>query len=199
MSYERGGVFAEKQEAVPHARFILLPVKSKPKSIKAGHDVFVDKPYIEILKQGGDINQFAVNDEFKSRYPDKWRAFEDGLEEPQVGLPLEKWPGCSRAECENLKSVNLFTVEDVAGSSDVAMDSYGIGGREMKNKAVKYLEASKDNGAVIAKLADIEKKMEAAISRNGELEAIIRNLQASADIKINVVEEKRKPGRPKKE
>jgi len=197
MNYERGGVFAEKQEALPHARFILRAVKSKRLSLEAGHDVYVDKPHIEILKQGGDVNQFAVNDEFKSRYPEKWSAFEAGLQEPQVGLPLEEWPGCSRAECENLKSVNLFTVEDVAGAADIAMDSYGIGGREMKNKAIKYLEASKDTGTVIAKLADVEKKMDAMVSRNEELEGIIRTLKVQQD--AGEIEEKRKPGRPKKE
>ncbi len=204
--YEKGGVFADREQALPPARFVMLPSKDKQASIKAGHEVYVEKPYIEIMKQGGDINTFAVNDEFKGRYPEKWEMFEAGLEAPKVGLPLENWPGCSRTECENLKSVNFFTVEDLAAASDLGLDSYGMGGRKLKKKAAAYLEAAKDNGAVTAKLEALEKKFEAVISANDELKEHLRNadveiqaLRKKEEVTASTEEPKRKPGRPRKE
>lgn len=196
--YEKGGVFAERQEILPPARFLMIPKPNKQASIKAGHNVYEDKPYVEILKQGGDICQFAVNDEFKRRYPEKWSAFEAGLEEPKNGLPLEKWPGCTRAQCENLKSVNLFTVEDLANSSDIGLESYGMGGRELQNKAKNYLEAAKDTGAMSLRLEELEKKMEALVGKNLELEGQLRN----ADVALQAAQtelEPKKRGRPKKD
>ena len=69
MSYQRA---EERQEVIPHARFVMLPSKNKRASIEAGHDVYEDKEYIEILKHGGDINTFAVNDEFKRATYDRY-------------------------------------------------------------------------------------------------------------------------------
>lgn len=193
MNFDKGGVYAERQENLPPARFLLNPVLDKQASKEKGHEVYVDRPYVEILKQGGATCQFAVNDEFKRRYPEKWRAFEQGLEEPKTGLPLEKWPGCTRAQCENLKGVNFFTVEDLANASDIGLDAYGMGGREMKKKAIAYLEAARDNGSVTAKLADLEKQMNSVVDKNKELEGIIETQS------IELKNLKAKPGRPKKE
>jgi len=208
MNYDRGGVFAERPEVLPPARFLLLPVKNKRATIEAGHDIYVDKPYIEILKQGGATCQFAVTDEFKNRYPEKWKAFQTGLEEPKTGLPLEKWPGCTRAECENLKSVNLFTVEDLANASDIGLDSYGMGAREIQKRAKSFLEAAKDSGAMASKLEDLENKLNLLISRNEELESISRTLQLQLEASKSKPEPEpetltlstpAKRGRPRKE
>jgi len=196
MSYERP---EEKQEVIPHARFVMLPFKNKRASIEAGHEVYVDKPYIEILKHGGDINTFAVNDEFKKRYPDKWEAFEAGQEQPKVGLPLEKWPGCSRAECENLKRVNLFTMEDVAGAPSNAIEAYGMGGVELKKKANAYLAAAKDNGALVSKMEDLENKLILLTEKNQQLEGMLNSRTEPESETLTLDMNKRKPGRPKKE
>ena len=208
MNFEKGGVYLERPESLPPARFLMLPVKDTPASTKAGHDIYIDKPYIEIMKQGGAIQQFAVNDEWKGRYHKKWTSFEQGLEEPKTGLPLEKWPGCTRSECENLKRVNIFTVEELAKISDIGFESYGMGGRALKNKAEKYLEAAQDNGAVVARLEDLEKKFEASLSTNEDLKKQLQD----ADIALQIAQKEepeqktltltnngKKRGRPKKQ
>jgi len=206
MNFEKGGVFSERPESLPPARFLNLPVKDKQASLAAGHEVYVEKPYIEIMKQGGDLQQFAVNDEWKARYADKWTAFELGLAEPKTGLPLDKWPGCTRTECENLKSVNIFTVEELATCSEAGLEGYGMGGRALKSKAKIYLEAAKDNGAVVARLEDLEKKFEASLATIDDLNKQLRNadvaLQAAEkeqEQKTLTLANEKKQGRPKKE
>lgn len=177
MSFEKGGVYSDKAEALPPARFVMLPSKDKQASIEAGYPVFVDMPFIEILKQGGAKHTFPVNDEFKHRYNAKWVAFEAGQKEPLTGLPLEKWAGCTRSECENLKRVNLFTVEQVAESTDAAFDAYGMGGRSVKVRAQKFLESASDVNSMATRLQALEDKIGLLSSENKELKSIINSVE----------------------
>lgn len=192
MNYEKGGVYAERQESFPPARFVMLAKKNKQKSIEAGHEICEDKPHVEILKQGGHKVTFPVNDVFKNRYPRQWDAFQKGLEAPKTGMPLENYPGCTRAQCENLKRVNIFTVEELANASDTGLDAFGMGARDLQKKAKAYLSAALDNNAVVEKLSKLESRLEFLESENKELKG------SNADMKV-LLEEKKKLGRPKKE
>lgn len=181
MNYEKGGVYHERAESYPPARFISLPKEDKRKTIEEGRPVFVDKPYIEVLKEGGKILTFEANDQYKERYPKQWEAFENQQEVAIEGTPLEKWPGCTRAECENLKRINLFTVEQLAECTDAALEKYGHGCRALQKRAQEYLKAAQDVGKMARRMAKMEEDMEYLKTRNAELEESNSKLESQIE------------------
>ena len=60
---------------------------------------------------------------------------------------MKQWPSLSRAQVENLLAAGVRTVEDVAAMNESAMQKVGLGARELKKKAVAYLETRDANKA----------------------------------------------------
>lgn len=169
-------------------RFFMHPWQDKSESSEQGRPIYVEKPYIEIMQPGNkdSIIKRPASERDKQRFPEHWRKFQAREDQDTVtGTLLDEWPGVTRSQCEELKFLNVRTVEQLAEIADSnAQNIMGIA--VLKQKAQRYLEASKEERATAA-LAEVK-------GENAELRAMIEELQAkTAD---NPAPKKR--GRPKK-
>ena len=86
----------------------------------------------------------------KRRFAEHWGKFQARESQEVVeGTLIEEWPGVTRSMAEELRYLNVRTVEQLATMSD--SNAGGLMGiNSLKAKAVSYLEASKDSATTEA-------------------------------------------------
>ncbi len=162
-------------------------VESQYQSLQAGHPVYVEKPFIRIAIPGSQntIIETRADETHQKRFPDLWRRFQQGQSgEGITGWKLEEWPQVNTAQVKTLKYMNVHTVEMLAGLSDTAAQSVGMGVTELRAKAKAALAAAAGTAGIEAQ-AVTTKRLE------DEIAALRAQLSAS-------VEPARGPGRPRK-
>lgn len=124
-----------------------------------GQKVYRDVEMVEIFMPGNPTTKpdMLVTDEFRKRWPAQYKAFKDNLEMPLDGVPLEEWNILSPAQLRTLKSFEFRTIEDVASMTENAVQRVGLGARQLKLKAIAYLDENEKSQIVNKALADAEK------------------------------------------
>lgn len=120
------------------------------------------------------------NAEWLTKYRNQYRAFCDGEEIPEDGMPLRSWPQISKGQIAACISANLRTVEDLAAANEEAINRLGMGGRALKQAARAWLDAARGQGATAAQINALQTEKEALSARNAALEARIARLEALA-------------------
>lgn len=130
-------------------KFYMHPRKEKGASIEAGRPIFKDVPYISIMQPGNkdSIVQRPASDKDKNRFQAHWAKFQARESQDEVvGTRIDEWPALSKAQVEELKYMNVHTVEQLVAMSDTnASGMMGI--NLLKDKAKRYLEAAETNKA----------------------------------------------------
>lgn len=162
-------------------RFIMKSVKDEVKSAEAGHPVFEDKEYIEILVPGDATSRVCrpvrPTDFEREDMPGARQVYEHfkrGIESPQSGVPLEQWPSVTAAQVDTLRVVGVRTVEQLASVSDQHIGTLGMGYHSLRQKAQDWLAAAKDN-------AHLEKMRAEMNGMKEQLEAAQRQLREAMD------------------
>lgn len=150
-----------------------------------GYPVFIDKTFCRIVIPG-DTQQVTVKEvkgqtgeELKRRFPHQWAAFQQGIEPPVDGFPLEEWPALTRSQVETLKAQKFRTVEHIADSSDAQIQRI-MGGFELRTKAQAYLKSAKDTAIVQKQAAENERMAQ----RIAELEEQIKQIASPRGRKV---------------
>jgi hypothetical protein len=144
-------------EVIP--RFHLMPVHDEGASATAGHPIFRDKEFVEIIIPGNNLTRpvHEVNDNHRQRWPSQYAAFKAGHTMSLDGTPLEQWAMMTPAMVKTLKHLEIHTVEQCAKLDDLGIQRVGLGGRNIRNAAIAYLD---DAEAM---------KLTTALSREAEL------------------------------
>lgn len=161
------------ERTVPH--FYMKAVVDKHASRKEGRVVRKDVPYCEIQQIGDNKSIFHIRAEepFQLIYdglrsshmasaaelwPQQWEAFQANEGDQIIGTRLAD-AGYSPSQVENLKSLKILTVEQLANLADNMVKKLGFDGDSLRTKARDYLEATK--GAVdVARMRDLEAQVE---------------------------------------
>ena len=130
-------------------KFFTHPRLHPQRSADAGRPIYLDTPYISIMQPGNkdSIVMRPATAMDKSRFAEHWRKFEartSDTDEAVEGTLLEEWAGVSRAQCEELRYLNVRTVEQLANMSDSNSQNI-MGINALKQKAVTFLESAKSN------------------------------------------------------
>lgn len=147
-------------------QFHVKAVKDEAASAEAGRPIFKEEEYIRIFVPGdrdvvdrpiypSDLQRFA------NQY-ERWKS-KKGTEEV-VGTPLEQYPMISRAQVEELKYFNVFTVEQLANMADVHTQKF-MGINTLRQQARDWL-------AVANKTADASKMRKEIELRDAEIGAL---------------------------
>jgi hypothetical protein len=152
-----------------------------------------EKPAIEWLEQ---IREKAT----KGEYPHEWAIgfrnqydeYLKGNELPREGTPTATWQMASREQQIRLKALDITTVEDLALIPDNALGMIGLDGRILRDTAKSWIAESKDKGVVAQELNKVR-------SENESLKETVAKLSQRVDELIQGTEQKRGPGRPRKE
>jgi hypothetical protein len=140
-------------------RFFIESVADEGASAREGRPIFRDQERVELMMPGNTFNVPVeiVNDTHRQRWPEQYKAFKAGQEMAVEGTPLEQWPILKRSQVLELKALNLFTVEHVAGMPDATCQRF-MGGMRLRNLAKAYLDDAQAASVLAATTADNERK-----------------------------------------
>jgi len=177
---------SEFQNRIPFFSF-----KNKPYGEEMRDGVPVDKivTFIHVITHSrAEVEEIADdfiakkrNDVKNGRYDLEWvKAFDAGLAEfrqgreiPRTGTPTITWKGLSETRREAL-AMTMPTLEDIAAVPDSSLgDVFGIGGREIRDKAIATLKENA-GGSLAVENAQLK-------SQVTNLEEIVANLSAKFD------------------
>lgn len=144
--------------ALVTARFKTHPKFNKAESDKQKRPVYDEIEIVE-LKFAGNKNTVAVypahdfaewteNPEtgereqitYAMKYNAQYRAFKDGGVQLTTGTPLEALTFVNAGKRLELKALGVHTVEALASIDGQPLKQLGMGGRDLKNQAIAYLE-----------------------------------------------------------
>lgn len=121
-------------------------------SEQAGRPIYEDVDYIRIQFPGDKtkIVDRPVKEEDKYRFSRQWEAFQKTGQNVTSGTPLKEWPILTRSQIQELSTFGIFTVEQLASTSDGNMNF--LGARDLIEKAKLWLDKAK-GGSQVEKVA----------------------------------------------
>ena len=178
----------------PYVTFVQVPIEDRDASIEAGFKVFKDVDFAHITPIGSkDRIERRVDDWFAhlasevegGRFMEDWLrqyrgaydAWKQGQEIPVNGTAIRTWSVLSPAQVKSLLELHVRTVEDLAQANEETIRRLGMGGRDLKNKAMTWLESAKNVGSVTERcvaLAAENKELQESVAR---LTAIVNELR----------------------
>lgn len=181
------------QDRMPFVRFERVAVEDKAESLVAGHYVAKDVDMANITPPySKDVMKYKVanwldqlkTDSMNGRIPPEWvdkyqmayDAWQKGQELPLDGFPIKGWGVCSPAQQETLIKMHVLTVEQLAAMTHEGIQRVGMGGQDLKNKAVAWLQALKKAGPVTVENAALKKRVENQESTISGLESKVSEL-----------------------
>jgi len=183
-----GGLVAFGTDEKLFVRFFKKPELNGYKSREAGAPIYDDVDYVSIQQPGErDVTVRPVTNEHRQRFPRQWMAFQQGQEQRPEGTLVEILFPTNPGTVETLKFLKIFTVQQLAGASDTAIQNLGLGGSQWREMAKAFLdkaENGKDFQAVLSRLTALENENAALKSKvsslTDELSAIDEEEQAPA-------------------
>lgn len=161
----------EDARLVPIFKTIAQP--NDAKTAKAGRPIFDDMEVCEI-RFPGDRNRISVFPAhafsqnqarpdgttepvtYAQRFPDQYKRFKQNKQQVQEGTPLEELPFLTQAKRSELKALSIHTAEVLADLDGEPLKTLGMGGRELKNQAIAYIQNASGSADVTAMAAEIE-------------------------------------------
>ncbi len=162
-------------------------------SVKKGYPVYKEVPYFKCITPGDTktIYHQPALDSHKERFPRAWAAFQNRSTNPVQGMPIEQWPQVSRSLAYTFRAMGIHTVEALSEIHDGNIGTLGQQGREWRAKAKAFLQIANDTAAT----QQIAAREEVLRRELDEKQKMIVDLAA----RIESLEKKRGPGRPRKE
>jgi len=165
-------------------KFYTDTIRNQSKSDAEGRPVFDEVEMVEIRIAGDPKNVVTrkARDLDKERWYAQYEQFKRQEKQVSSGTPIQEWTRISKSEAATLKALNIHTLEALAELPESGLQNIGMGAREMQKKAIAYIEAANDSGAIEKQRKLIEQQSEMI----DELKARIEELEA------------KKPGRKKR-
>lgn len=166
-----------------YAKFYLVPVKNERKSAEAGRPIFEDQEYVEIRAAGNQNNivRRPVSDMDRQRFAAAYELFKAGHDEQIIGTRLTEVPWLTRAQCEELAYMKIFTLEHLANVGDNLC--IGVPGMlDLKRRAQAALEkaeAAAPFTAMQKENEDLRNKIDSLTNAVEEQAGIIKKLEAA--------------------
>lgn len=116
-----------------------------------------------------------------------YEAWKKGEEMPVDGTPLAAWPGASKEFADELRKLNILTVEDFAEASDTIHSRLSIPGlRDLQKAAKQFIVAQGTTAQTQAELQKRDSEIETLRLQIAELRATITG-QASAPEGVELI------------
>jgi len=123
-----------------------------------------------------DAMNSRIPQEWVEKYKAAYEAWQKGQELPVDGFPIKGWGVCSPAQQETLIKMHVLTVEQLADITHEGILRIGMGGTDLKNKAISWLKAIKKAGPVTIENAALKSKVDAQEATISNLENRINEL-----------------------
>lgn len=184
------------QARPPFVEFKRVAIRDVKRSEEAGRHVTKDVDFAFIMQPGSkdvveriatdwlDMLKVKVLNGAPDAYPEEWvnafhnkyKAWQEGLDAPLNGTSVREWPVLSPAQAENFIALRIPTIEDVAAMTEDAMRHFGMGGRELKEKAIQWMTGQDAAAQAMQENATLKEQL-------AELKAQVAELKAAAEPK----------------
>ena len=146
------------------AKFYTHTVQDVGLSNSRGRWVGRDVEMVRVIIPGDKHNivERRIKPSDKIQYAKEYEAFRKMEDHVPDGTLLQTWPMLSRAQVEDMRYMNIFTVEQIAGLPDDKLSALGLGGRMWRNHAKAFLEASR-TGAVPAQMVAENERLRSSV------------------------------------
>jgi hypothetical protein len=166
-----------------YVKFYPKWVRNNFLSKQEGKEIGEYRDYLMVICPGQPKSEVhrEVKEQDKREYRGEWDAYKAGKEQRISGTPIELLPGLDKGRADSLKTVYIYTIEQLAEASEPAMRAIGMGAMELVNRAKAYMQK---NTAEVSSLK----------AENNELRGMIETLRAQ----VQALAAPRKGGRPRK-
>lgn len=169
----------QQKEGRNYVKFYRQWVRNNFKSKQEGREVGEEQDFILIISPGNsktEVRRKATEADMMA-YGPEWAAYQQGKEQQMSGTPVELLPGLPNGMADALKAMCVYTIEQLAGLSDIGMQKLGMGANELRNKAKTYLQG---NGAGLRdELEQAKIKITTLETANAALQARVQELEAA--------------------
>ena len=141
-------------------------------------DVFKIKVEQWKLNMKQDAQNGRIPQEWMDQYLDNYKRWKAGQELPLNGTPIKGWGVLSPVQQETLIRLNILTVEDLGGVNDEGISRIGMGGHDLKNKAIAWLAQLQDKGPLTQEIASIKSENTLLRANVDTLTAQVQQLMA---------------------
>ena len=144
-------------------KFYTHPKLQRKESEEAQRPIYKDTAYIQIMQPGSkdSIVIRPASSMDKARFPEHWKKFQAREEQEVIGTPLTEWGGVTRSQAEELRFLNIMTIEQLVATSDANSQNI-MGFQNIKAKAAKFLDNAADGAAAAHLKAELS-------TRDGEI------------------------------
>ena len=170
------------------ATFEVLATYNPQKTKEAGRPIFDEQdvcrirfagnkhtvgvfPAHEVFTHAPDEFGFEEPVTYAMQYNDAYRKFKAGDAQTVSGTPLKALPLVTPGKVLELKALNVHTVETLAALDGNNLKMLGMGGRDLKNQAIAYLEQAEG-------LSDAVRLKEELASRDAQIAALTAKVDA---------------------
>ncbi len=174
-------VGASNPDNVLDVRFYMRSEQDNFKSEKEGRPIYYEAPYVQIRTPGNSLTEIdvPVREDHKQRFPLQWARFQNSQvgDDQVIGTKVEEWPAISRSEAEELKGIRFFTVEQIAGASDLQIQRLGMNANMLRQKAQAFLNAAKDSAFEQKQAAELLRKEEQINALNEQVSMLRQQVE----------------------
>lgn len=157
-------------------QFFMTPVKNEVKSAQEGRPIFDEKPMVRIMVPGSkDVTVQRATEQYQLRFPKQWERFQKHQEQVADGTPLDQVPFLTVGQIAELKALNVFTLEGLAGMPDSTAHRF-MGFNQMRDKARAFLEAARG----LAPITQLQAQLDEMKNQNQVLARQVEELTAAA-------------------
>lgn len=142
MSPQGFGVAQYGDDTKLNVFFYMKAVLDREASSEANTPIYKNMIYVTIHPPGERLNivDRPAIDNDKLRWPTQWNAFTLNKIQMPEGTPVDILFPNHPAVAATLKSLGVYTIQQLAELSGNGVDSLGMGGQEYVNKAQRYLK-----------------------------------------------------------
>ncbi len=154
----------------------------KKASMDQNRPVFEERHHITKIVPGDTklVIDRPVRDEDKEQYADRWAHYMATRQNKVAGFPIESWHSISDTQKAEFKARKIYTVEQFADLSDLAISDI-MGGTELRQKARVFIEAGKDAELVAKIKSEANAQVTALQDQVAKLTALVEQMTAPAD------------------
>lgn len=188
--------------------FYLRTVDDPERTLAEGRKCFREREYVKIITPGDRHNivdrpvqttGIASTDD-RMRFARQYERFRQKQAQPvHDGTPLHLWPGIGSALAEELRYLNVFTVEQLATLADVHVGKIPRG-YLLKQRAAEFVAAMTDAAQVNklqSALAERDARIDSLQQVLDDQARLLAELRGDTTPRIPPVAGKRPRGRPK--
>lgn len=179
-------------------QFYVKALQDEFKTQAEGRPIFMDTTFVKIFTPGNALNiiDTPAREEHKMRFPRQWAHFQNthGEDSRVMGTPLASWPLLSPSQIEELRALKFFTVEQVAGAADAAINRIGmLAGMSpytFRDRAKNFLDVARGEADVSRRDSEIQKLRDDQAEKDRAHAEAMATMQAQIQALTDVVNKK---------